>query len=105
MTGLALGINMTLFCEDCGTDYECLGDSSFVCPECKRELDEEIQGEMKTLGALHHIGLTPENVRGIRYTSSHEKDYSPRLIFTMENGEVLTLCKVLKEEHLQPKEK
>lgn len=103
MTGLALGINMTLFCEGCGTDYECLGNDSLVCPDCGREIDEEIQGEIDVIGALHYIGLNPRDVRGIRYTQSNAKEYEPRLIFTMKNDETLTLCKVIKEEHLQPK--
>lgn len=99
MTGLSLGDNMILRCQ-CGGEFENLGDGVIQCEECGRDLDKEMSGQLDTVAALHHIGLDPEKVYSIRYTSTQSKEYNPRLIFSMRNGEKLTLCKVLKEEHL-----
>lgn len=97
MTGLSLYDTMRLYCE-CGGEYDSYEDEIF-CEECGKPLDKEILGELSTLGALQHIGLDPQQVESIRYTTNRSNE--PRLIFTMRNAERLTLCKVLKEEHLQ----
>ena len=99
MTGLSLGDNMVLHCQ-CGGEFESLDDGVVQCEECGSDLDKEMRGQLDTVAALWHIGLDPEKVCSIRYTSTKSKEYNPRLIFTMQNGEKLTLCKVLKEEHL-----
>lgn len=101
MTGLSLGENFSLICE-CGGDVVHIEDRTIECEDCHKPLDEDVYWELEILGALHHIGFKPERVTGIRRTWTNDGK-EPRLVLTMKDNETLTLCKVIKEEHLQPK--